>query len=76
MEFMNKGFTVIKNSGYNSVITEDNFSTILKMMDFIRAQFREISRALEISFILGVSIASLLVLISFADFLIDFKARV
>lgn len=73
---MNKGFTVIKNSGYNSVITEDNFSTILKMMDFIRAQFREISRALEISFILGVSIASLLVLISFADFLIDFKARV
>ena len=76
MEFMNKGFTVLKKSGYSSSVSENQFSTFLEIMGFIQDQFKDLSRALEISFILGASIASLLILFSFVDFLIDFKSRV
>ena len=76
MEFMNKGFTVLKKSGYSSSVSENQFSTFLEIMGFIQDQFKDLSRALEISFILGASIASLCILFSFVDFLIDFKARV
>lgn len=76
MEFMNKGFTVLKKSGYSSSVSENQFSTFLTIMGFIQDQFKDLSRALEISFILGASLAALFILFSFVDFLIDFKARV
>jgi len=51
LEFMNKGFSFIKNSGITGIsANEASFIEFLKIINFVRDQFEAIAYALSISF--------------------------
>ena len=50
LDFMNKGFTFVKSSGLDISINEAEFSDCLAIINFVRDQFKAVSRALGISF--------------------------
>lgn len=92
LEFMNKGLTYLKHSNYDISMNEKEFDDVLSVINFVREQFVDISRALGISFMLnnnkfsffiilfifrvGTAFASIYLIISYIDILIDFKIRV
>lgn len=51
LEFMNKGFDYVKTSGLNITLNENDFSSLLSVINFVREQFLAISWALGISFL-------------------------
>ena len=51
LEFMNKGFNFVKSSSYDLNINETQFLGCLSIINFVRDQFKDLSRALEISFL-------------------------
>ncbi len=50
LEFMNQGFSYIKNTNLDVAINEKEFSDILSIINFVREQFLAIAGAMEISF--------------------------
>ena len=50
LEFMNKGFNFIKNSGIDVSVNENDFNRFLSIINFVREQFIDLSRAFAISF--------------------------